>query len=403
MSNNNSTKKANNGSGKKNNGNGKRNNNGNNTQSQKKGKRSAAALERRRAKWETQKAERKASALAKQQAKQETRKAEEEVSKQKVINMFPNVMGIVGAQGYMPEISKASLTTKTMAQVPLFQNAHKATVYPNGLTLLGNYLEKQEWDKALALVSKRLPQKILDYPMREGPPPLAYVFENSNRVDLFKELLEKGANPNIEWVQYGRSYPFLTKVCMDLRPMNEKQPFLDELLKHKVDINKIDSMGFTALDAMIRTDYKDDEAKYLIDHGADVERQNKGGFNAILTAIANSNITILNYILQKHTIDINKATGPEKSLSPLKVAVLHGNQAMLNKVLSLNPDVNQKDQKGNTALHYAIMAKSYDKIQALKNAGANKSISNKEMVTPFDLAKALEREGNPRPYQILTS
>ena len=378
--------------------NGKRNN-----QSQKKSKRSAAAIERRRAKWQTQKAEKKGASIAEQQAKREAREAEETRKQASVLEMFPNVMGIVGAQGHMQNIQKVKLLSKGMANtlktVPLFQNADMATIYSNGRTIFGKYIEDHDWDKVLELLIKGIPKRIMEHPTSTGIPPIVYVFNYSNRPDIFKKMLDKGVDANMIVPTNRVGIPLLGYVVGGNQSDAYIISCIDELLRHKANINKVDAQGFTALDYTIRWK-KNTIAKYLIEKGAAIEVPNEAGFTALLTSITYNNEEMFKYIAGKG-IDINKKTGTKKIQFPLKSATLHGKKELLGLVLDLSPELNTKDEVGNTALHYAVLTKAYEKIQMLKDAGATININNQQMVTPFDLAKALERDGKPRAYEIL--
>jgi ankyrin repeat protein len=370
------------------------------TGTKKKKQRSAAAKARRSAKWATQKAE----TAEKQQAK----KAEEERKTKSVLEMFPDIMGIIGSRGFMPNIKRSTLLSKNLSaslkKVPLFQNVDRSTIYPNGMTMLNKYLEEENWAEAMKILDQGVSKEVLNHPSPISKlSPLVYVYEH-HQYDLFKKLLEKGCNPNILLMRTAKhGIPFLHYVATTYGSEEERIPYIKALLAKKVDINQLDSLGYSVLEAVIaRND--PDIAKVLIDSGADLQKPNKKGFTAVLTAIANSRFDIFKYMMEKEEIDINKETGANE-LSPLKIAVINGNKSMLEEVLQYEPNLDQKDAEGNTPLHYAVLTKNYDKIILLKQAGANARISNKQGLTALELAKAAfgkNNEPNPKAVEAYT-
>ena len=371
-------------------------NNASNTTTQKK-KRSAAAQARRTAKWQAQKEAKKTAALAAHAEK----KAEEERKVKSVLEMFPNVMGIIGAQGFMPNIKGVKGSSKeirsALNSTPLFQNAERAAIYPGGITLLNHYLESRQWKKAMDLLNQGLPKRILDTPVRTLPPmpPLLYVCE-WGQVALFQKLLEKGANPNIEISGGSGKSPLLTFITETFSP--DTLNCVRLLIEHRADLNKRDSRDLSALDCAIRK-RREDIAALLIEKGADLENANKRGYTAVITAISISDKRTLGLMVAKG-IHINKETGPNQ-LSPLKTAVINGNAEILREVLALKPELDMKDNLGNTPLHYAVMVNALEKIALLKSAGANTRISNNEGVTAINIAQGLQDGGDNRAYKLL--
>lgn len=361
-------------------------------------KRSAAAIARRTAKHQAKTAARL--------AKMDERREEKARKQQAVLNMFPNVMGIVGAQGFMPNVLGARATSKTMRNAlgpgSLFNNAHRATIYPTGKSLLSHSIDIGDWDRAMNTLQRGVPQRVLNARDFSRDPPLKKAFD-ANQLELFTALLEKGANPNFETqsdypVVVDRE-PFLHYVIKYIAAGARVQPYLSQLILHGVDKNKRDSRGATPLDVAIR-ERRTILAKLLIQQGAKLEEPNNSGGTPVLTAIRSNNKEIFDEMVAKG-IDIDKITGPSM-LFPLKEAVISSNQEMVQAVLNLNPKtINTKDAKGNTPLHYAVMTNALAKIALLKSAGANPTIKNKEDQSPLSLAQAKVNAGNARAYNLL--
>lgn len=71
---------------------------------------------------------------------------------------------------------------------------------------------------------------------------------------------------------------------------------------------------------------------------------------ALISSIENDDIVNFIHILKKENVNIPDESGT----TPLIAAVKIHNIVMINKILSLNPDLEAEDRKGETALSYAI-------------------------------------------------
>ena len=355
-------------------------------------RRSAAALQRRAQKWQTKKAVKKSEALEQQRLKRERNQA--------AAAIFPNVMGIVAGQGYFPNIYKAELTAKALQNVPLYQSAKRATVLPLGETYLHNLMEKGKYNKALHVLNLGVPQRVLNSPSQSKRPLEIAVL--NDQFALFKRLLEKGANPNFEVRQrVGNKFTFVPLLSAMIHlPYENLNLYIEEILKHNIDLHAENPQGDKALDVAIRLG-KVSIAKLLIDAGTQVEKPNKNGFTSVLVAIANNKVDILEYMVEKGLVDMDKQTANGK-LFPLKIATVNSSLDMLSYVLTHGvTNVNAQDNNGNTALHYAVLAKDFGKIQLLLSSGASKTIQNNQGQTPMSLAGTLEQAGNNRALLLL--
>ena len=147
--------------------------------------------------------------------------------------------------------------------------------------------------------------------------------ENPEKV---KELLKKGANPNI-FSNYFSSY-----------------------------IEKLNNRGFDSLSALMLASGKGNIKiiELLLEHGADI---NSGVFGTPLTnAIKTCNIDIMEYLLNKGA-DPN-AFAEQSGLSPPQSPLMVAIQSRCNKAISIlfdkNIDINIRNQENETALSYAV-------------------------------------------------
>ncbi|KAL6635599.1 ankyrin repeat-containing domain protein [Neocallimastix sp. 'constans'] len=76
------------------------------------------------------------------------------------------------------------------------------------------------------------------------------------------------------------------------------------LVEHGADINKEYEYGTTVLFNACRNRNKD-LVEYLVEHGADINKENKYGETALLIACGSGNIDLVKYLVE-HGVDINK-------------------------------------------------------------------------------------------------
>ncbi|XP_061491399.1 ankyrin repeat domain-containing protein 22 [Rhineura floridana] len=74
----------------------------------------------------------------------------------------------------------------------------------------------------------------------------------------------------------------------------------------------------------------------------------------------------------------------------LMVSKSKQNENLIKMLLRAGADVNTTDDSGRTALHYASEMKNQSIIPLLVGAGSNISIKDKEEETPLDIAKRLK-------------
>lgn len=349
-------------------------------------------------------------------------------NEQNVLNMFPNVMGIVGAQGYMPNVLGTRKTSKTMKNAmgpgSLFNNTHKATIYPSHKTALSYAMRKRQWNKVMGMLDKGVPRRVLDHTNPSGyntlvsmrrqwkDTPLVQAFHD-DRLDIFTKLLDKGANPNIIVPGFSgiKGYPLIHYIFSytNYSDENHVMPYISQLILHGADINiRGDALDRTPLDVCINREFND-IGIYLIDQGANFELPNRQGITSVLLAIHDNNQELLNEMIMKG-IDVDKITidntqTPPWIHFPLREAVyMYVNLPILQTLLDLHPKtINTQDHDGNTPLHHVLQksmsTRTLQAVSLLKAAGADPTIANKNGETPLGLAKS--RYKNTRIYNLL--
>lgn len=292
----------------------------------------------------------------------------------------PEVVKLLIAHGADPKIRSSDRDTtppKLMAGTPA------APISKGGLTALVFAARQGSIESAKALIGAGADINQGD---ADGNNPLLIAILN-NHDELAQILIDKGADVNAV-NKDGRSPLYTAVDAHDVdwsdRPLvkeTDKVTSLDvikSLIDHKADVNaqltaasiikkaaqdspdRTLGVGATAFMRAARSGDVD-VMKLLLDHGADPKLANKDGVTA-LTVAAGAGYT-----------DANRGTEPQ-ALDAVKLCV------------SLGLDVNAVTDKGETPMHGAARRGANTIIQYLADKGGKISASNKQGLTPLDLA-----------------
>jgi ankyrin repeat protein len=106
--------------------------------------------------------------------------------------------------------------------------------------------------------------------------------------------------------------------------------------------------------------------------------------NLLMNYIANNNHDMIQEILNHYPKFVDEVN--YKNENAIIIATKLYNVSALRMLLPLGPNLDQQDNMGNTALHYAVNCNNSYSVKDLVNAGANINIKNNEGKTPLDLA-----------------
>jgi ankyrin repeat protein len=165
-----------------------------------------------------------------------------------------------------------------------------------------------------------------------------------------------------------------------------------ELVKQGVDVNYQDaSNGSTAL--MMACQYNFAEmAKFLIDHGADLNLQTKNGQTALMAA-AGSSEELFNLLLEKGADIQPKAADGTTVFTRACIGVLSGTVplSVVHTLLDKGADVNEASTTGRvtgyTCLMMAARNKQSELVKLLVKNGADVNLKAKDGKSALSLAK----------------
>ncbi|WP_227977401.1 ankyrin repeat domain-containing protein [Capnocytophaga felis] len=160
------------------------------------------------------------------------------------------------------------------------------------------------------------------------------------------------------------------------------------------NINEVDNQGRSALTLAVSRNIPD-VVSFLIKKGADINIKDSKG-NSLVYYLLDSYVPReAKKFDEKWTIlaenGLNFTQNQAKGNNLYHLAVDKGDLNLLQKVASLNIDINAKNQDGLTPLHKAVMiAKDFDIIKFLIEKGADKTITTDFDENVYDLAKENE-------------
>ena len=132
--------------------------------------------------------------------------------------------------------------------------------------------------------------------------------------------------------------------------------------------------------------------KRLIAAGADPNRKGSNGWSALTIAAAKGYADMIRLLVsvgaQPDVLDVYR-------WSPLMRAVDNGHTEAVAAILSYDSvNLQQQDEAGNTALHYAVVHGNIEMVKALLAAGADPDVLNRDRQSPRQLALAGSTSGS---------
>lgn len=216
--------------------------------------------------------------------------------------------------------------------------------------------KKQSSIQTLLMVPDEKLVSVANHPNQHGDTPLHHAVAALS-LPLIKKLLACGANLNA--VNHKGQLPLQT--VKRTNPKSKQQ--FDEIIEF------LDSQAGAALSAHQMPDIlhkacaslAPDLVQKMIDQGANVNGLNRQGQTPLMVLAKNSK------------------TYKDNSL---KQEAKDSYAALIGILMDAGADINARDKKGNTALHFAVEKVSPVMVETLINAGANPNILNNKKLNP---------------------
>lgn len=152
------------------------------------------------------------------------------------------------------------------------------------------------------------------------------------------------------------------------------------LLAHKANPNIKNQKGDTPLMLACKMG-KEAFIKLLLRYEANVNDYNKYGESALHMAILNGNLDIIKLLITEKT---NLKALAENTKSISHYAVKSGKIQVLKFIIEkCNNNINEKDDLGNSMLHYACEINNYDIVEYLIKMNASVHVRNQQGETPL--------------------
>ncbi len=241
----------------------------------------------------------------------------------------------------------------------------------------------------------------------------------SNDLEAYRYLEKQGLDANVTTTD-GRTPLHI------LASRNKNMEIFNFFLERKVDINKRDKNGNTAImNAAMRNDIK--TLSFLSEAGAEINTANKNGETPLMLAMQNNTFEVVEFlisnkaevsvkdkegnslayylitsygknekdfneklaILKSQKFDFSQTQANENSLWHL--AAKENNVDLAKQIYDFNIPINSKNSEGYTPLHLAAMkATDTEFMAALHDFGADKTIQTEFGETALDLARENE-------------
>ena len=181
--------------------------------------------------------------------------------------------------------------------------------------------------------------------------PLMIAAANHPNLDVITLLLEHGAEVGAADV-YGHT-PLHAAADSSSNPETAAL-----LLEHGAVLGARSQTGHTALHRAARNNPQVDMLAFLIGQGADVNAPDSYGRSPLLLVAENNRAPEAAALLLKHGADIGAADGTDFGGGPLHWAAASGNLGAATVLLSNGADIDARDLRGQTPLHWAVRAAS---------------------------------------------
>ena len=172
------------------------------------------------------------------------------------------------------------------------------------------------------------------------------------------------------------------------------------LLDYKIDVNPRCNNNWTAIHGVSNGPHSffpvtphygprllPDATRLLLEHGADINAQNKDGRTPLHVAAENGRVEVVR-VLHEHGANIGAED--DAGRTPLHLAASYGSVQTVHVLLEYGANIGANDNEGRTPLHLAVVKKAgwleVEVVRVLLEHGANVGAEDDESFTPLHLA-----------------
>lgn len=150
-----------------------------------------------------------------------------------------------------------------------------------------------------------------------------------------------------------------------------------------INVNKVDSKGNSALHYCNSLEI----AKFLVEHGIDVNTLNKYGETAVVDIYSERNVEVVKYLISIADLDIVDNNYSAFTLLEKMIVYEEEDFSLIKKVVNRTKDLNRINSDGNSYLTIAAQNTKYkDVILLLIKAGCDLYIRNQDGNNFYDLS-----------------
>lgn len=215
--------------------------------------------------------------------------------------------------------------------------------------------------------------------------------------DSINEPDVEGATPLMKAASKG--FVKITKLLISHDADVSKKMTITKEFQKQMVINKGKNPAFfgnTALHFALFSDAKQDKTNkikivnILLENGADPNAIGYAGQTPLFLAASNHfPIDVLKKLLSSKA-NLDATHDLDTSCTPMMAAILYKAYDQAKFLIEAGTDLDIQDNKGFTALHYAVVQDTDDIVELLIKKGADQAIKNNDGETPTDLAKRLK-------------
>jgi len=153
------------------------------------------------------------------------------------------------------------------------------------------------------------------------------------------------------------------------------------LVEHGANLDFQDKGGCTPLMRASENNHVEMVA-FLVEHGANIDLQDKDGHTPLMKVCKTGHADIVAYLIEHGaTKDVQDRCG----CTPLMIASNYSHMEIVNFLVEQGANLDVQDNNGNTALHHAILSNSSVAVHSLLSFGACQ-LYNSNRLTPLLLA-----------------